>query len=176
MKKDDINVPVVEDREKLLEKQEMPKYKRLFAWIGIVIFIIGVAGSVGSCFITRTLYYPHCCYNELVKCADGCYYPEYPYYPHCCYGEGERCEDGCNYAPRYVPNALHSTFQLIGIIGIGIGALIFLSFYISGSLPLMREKKREQERLRMEYERKAADETGDGGDEESADEESGDAE
>jgi|GEM_PF-2181356 len=162
MKNEDINVPVIEDREKLLEEKKMPGYKRVLALVGIAIFVVGIAGAIGSCFITRALYYPHCCYNEATKCADGCFYPEYPFYPFCCYGEDEKCYDGCNYAARYVPNTVFNTFQLIGLVGIGIGALTFLAFYISGSMPLVRAKKQEHERLRMEYERKMAEETGEG--------------
>ena len=103
MKKDDINVPVTEDRT---QDHKTPKYKRILAIIGIVIFGSGIIGLVAS-FI-----------------ASG---------------------------------QLENVFQMIALVGLLIGFMIFLFLYMSGSMPFKREKRKEEERIRTEYQMKMAE-------------------
>ena len=109
MKKDDINVPVVDDEETKQKEYKTPKYKRVLAIVGIAIFGIGIVGSVG----------------------------------------GWIADSG---------TTVNTVFQIIAIVGLAIGFMIFLFLYMSGSMPFKREKMKEQQRIRMEYDRKMAEE------------------
>jgi len=109
MKKDDINIPVVETQEKLKTEYKTPFWKRVLAIVGIAIFGIGIVGSVGV----------------WIAGSD---------------------------------TVINAVFQLIAIIGLAVGFMIFLFLYMSGSMPFKREKRNEETRLRMEYERKIAEE------------------
>jgi len=63
--------------------------------------------------------------------------------------------------------SLENVFQVIALVGMFVGFMIFLFLYMSNSMPFKKEKKREEERIRMEYlKRKAEEESGDNENEE----------
>ncbi|MCL2556243.1 MAG: hypothetical protein FWE03_04410 [Firmicutes bacterium] len=64
---------------------------------------------------------------------------------------------------------LENVFQIIALVGMGTGFLVFLFLYMGGSMPFKKEKKKEEERIRMEYLRMKAEEDGESQKEETND-------